>query len=99
MALIEGLFLWDEYFTINDYVPCQTLIPYSENELIIEQCNVFIIDNGKYLDNLNNMPIDFDIFLGISLHNFLNVRCLSKIIPNNVIFCLFYSWGSNFNIR
>ena len=44
------------------YALCQTSIPYSKNELMAEQYDVFIITNGKYLDNLNNMPTDLDIF-------------------------------------
>ena len=31
-------------------------------DLIPVWYNVFIIASGKYLDNLNNMPIDLDIF-------------------------------------
>ena len=46
----------------------------------------FIISSGRYLDNLNNMPTDFDIFQAVtSVYMMLNVRCLSKIIPNNLI--------------
>ena len=44
------------------YVPCQTLIPYSKNGLMGEKYNVFIIYTSRYLDNLNNMPTDLDIF-------------------------------------
>ena len=49
------------------------------------QCNVFIIANGKYFDNFNNMPADLDIFRAITSIRFFNVRCLSKIIPKNFI--------------
>ena len=45
-----------------EYVPCQTSIPYSKNELMREKYNVFIISSDRYSDNLNNMPTDFDIF-------------------------------------
>ena len=45
----------------------------------------FIISSGRYLDNLNNMPTDFDIFRAITSTWCLNVRCLSKIIPKNLI--------------
>ena len=48
------------------YVPCQTLIPYSINGLMREYYNVLIIFSGRYLDNLNNMITDLDIFRAIT---------------------------------
>ena len=72
-------------FVMLAYVPCQTSIPYSKNGLMREKYNVFIIYSGGNLDNLNNMPTDFDIFRAITSTWCLNVRCLSKIIPENLI--------------
>ena len=66
-------------------VPWKTSIPYSKNGLMRELFNVFIISSFKYLDNLINMPTDLDIFRDITSTRFLNVRCLSKIIPKNLL--------------
>ena len=54
------------YLVMLAYVPCQTSIPYSKNGLMRELYNVFIISSSRYLDNLNNMPTDLDIFRAIT---------------------------------
>ena len=59
----EGLFWQDKYFI--SYVSlcaCKTSIPYSQNGSMREQYYVYIISSGKYIDNLNNIPTDLNIF-------------------------------------
>ena len=68
-----------------EYVPFQTLIRYSKNGREREKYNVVISSSGRYLDNLNNMHTDPNIFHAITFTELLNVRCLSKIIPKNLI--------------
>ena len=65
MAYASFFFKMNILFVMLAYVPCQTSIPYSKNELMRESYNVFIISSGKYLDNLNNMPTSLDIFRAI----------------------------------
>ena len=45
----------------------------------------FIISSGRYLVNLNNIPTVLDICRAITSTWCLNVRCLSKMIPKNLI--------------
>ena len=64
------------------YVPCQTSISYSKNGLTREYYYVITIDSGKYLNNLNNMPTDLDIFQAItSIHNIWMWDVYQKLFP------------------
>ena len=53
-------------------VPCHTSIPYSKKGSIRVQYNVFIIANGKYVDNLNNK-------VSVKVKNFINLLLLKKV--------------------
>ena len=82
------------------YVPCQTSIPYSENGFMREFYIVFINSRGRYLDNLNNMPTDLDIFR--TIYDVYTIFECEMFIKNDCqefnIISFLYSCRSNFNI-
>ena len=81
------------------YVPWQTSIPYRKNGLMSEQYNVFIISNGKYLYNLNDIYANiFRYFSSYHVYMIFECEMFIKNYSQVLIITVLYWCHSNFNI-